>query len=117
MSQLFKLSLLALFPFGSSVEEYERAHSSPATGCVTLFGNVLFLPLSVVLLVVHLVAGLIAACTVVGIPFAFAHVKLAQLAMCPFGRDAVRTGGYEHHTTTTTTTIRAAGGGGYQSIV
>lgn len=90
----------------------------------TFPSNILFLPLSIVLLVVHLIAALVCACTIVGIPFSYAHLKLASLAVCPFGRDQEGPqGGYENVTTTTTITtesdanILSIPGGGYQSVV
>ena len=86
--------------------------------------NILFLPLSIILLVVHLIAALICACTIVGIPFSYAHLKLASLAVCPFGRDQEGgRGRYDNITTTTTTTttttanIVSMPGGGYHSAV
>ena len=82
--QLFKLSFLALFPFGNSIERYEAENleggGGDAVGCGCRFlGNLLFLPISLVLLIVHLLGGIICACTIVGIPFAYAHLKMAQL--------------------------------------
>jgi uncharacterized membrane protein YccF (DUF307 family) len=41
----------------------------------------------------HLVAALALAVTIIGIPFAFQHVKLALLAVAPIGREIVPIGG------------------------
>lgn len=127
--QLLKLARLALFPFGNAIASHERNNGS-AAGSINVdcfchnLGNILFLPLSIVLLVVHLIAALVCACTIVGIPFSYAHLKLASLAVCPFGRDQEGPqGGYENVTTTTTITtesdanILSLPGGGYQSVV
>jgi len=127
--QLLKIARLALFPFGNAIASYERQNGKSA-GSVNVdcfchnIGNILFLPLSVALLVVHLIAALICACTIVGIPFSYAHLKLASLAVCPFGRDQDNRKGQTITTTTTTTTttndyggLTAAQGGGYQSVV
>lgn len=122
--QLLKLARLALFPFGNAITKFERdggegAGSVSADCFCHNLGNILFLPLSIVLLVVHLLAALVCACTIVGIPFSYAHLKLASLAVCPFGRDQDSGGGtYERIETTTTTTTTSnagfvpAGGGG-----
>ncbi|GMH57414.1 hypothetical protein TrST_g9624 [Triparma strigata] len=126
--QLFKLAFLALFPFGNSIERYEEENLSGGDGgggdllgCgCRFFGNLLFLPISLILLIVHLLGGIICACTIVGIPFAYAHLKMAQLALCPFGKTASynnRVGGRTTTMTTTTTTLRSSGGGGYDAIV
>ncbi|GMI06834.1 hypothetical protein TrLO_g15375 [Triparma laevis f. longispina] len=122
--QLFKLSFLALFPFGNSIERYEAENleggGGDAVGCGCRFlGNLLFLPISLVLLIVHLLGGIICACTIVGIPFAYAHLKMAQLALCPFGKNASYRRGHSTTTTTTTTTMLSSrgGGGGYDAIV
>lgn len=82
--QAFKLAILGLIPFGRTV--------GPATGVASGgFG----LLLDIVWLVLggfwiwltHLAFALLCAITIVGIPFALQHLKLAKLALRPFGRD------------------------------
>lgn len=79
--QCFKLAKLALLPFGRSV------NGSPASsGLLAVIMNVLwFFAGGVWLAVTHLVFGLLCAITIVGIPFAKQHGKLAALALTPFG--------------------------------
>ncbi len=84
--QCFKLALLALFPFGHAVRE-----KPPATGCLALVMNVLWIFLGGIwITLTHLVAALIFAITIVGIPFARQHLKLARLALTPFGYEVIR---------------------------
>lgn len=105
---LFRLAVLSLSPFGNSIERHcESQHPpQPGAGCgsfCSCLANLLFLPVSLLLLLVHSLAGLAAACSVVGLPFAYAHLKLAQLACCPFGK-RVREAGATTTTTVSTTT-------------
>ena len=111
--QLWKLARLAFFPFGNSIESYTKGHSqrrqpSACSGCLPLLANAVFFPVSAVLLLFHLLAGLACACTIFGLPFAYAHLKLGSLALCPFGREIVDGAHATTTTTTTTTTITTA---------
>ena len=79
--QCFKLGMLALLPFGRRVEG-----TAASSGCLAVFMNVLwFLIAGLPLVVTHLLFGLLCAITIVGIPFARQHGKLASLALTPFG--------------------------------
>lgn len=63
----------------------------PATGCLALVMNVLWiLQGGVWIVLTHLAAALICAITIIGIPFALQHLKLARLALTPFGYEIVR---------------------------
>jgi uncharacterized membrane protein YccF (DUF307 family) len=112
--QLFKLAHLAIFPFGNSIENhYKLVHDGghgdvdggAASCCYSLvmcLANLVFLPVSLLLLLIHLVAGLALACSIVGLPFAYAHMKLASLAVCPFNKE-VQPSGITTRVTSTTT--------------
>jgi uncharacterized membrane protein YccF (DUF307 family) len=79
--QVFKLSLLALLPFGRRVTE---THS--AGGCLSTLMNILwFIFGGIALTLTHAVFALLCAITIIGIPFAKQHMKLAALALTPFG--------------------------------
>jgi len=80
--QIFKLSMVALWPFGTQVE------SQPiAGGCLNTFMNVLWIFLGGIWIALsHLLIGLLFAITIIGIPFARQHFKLAGLALTPFGK-------------------------------
>jgi uncharacterized membrane protein YccF (DUF307 family) len=57
------------------------------TGPLGVLGNVLWLVLAGWwLALAHLITAIMLAITIVGIPFAWAHVKLAGLALCPIGK-------------------------------
>ncbi|HEU4364206.1 MAG TPA: YccF domain-containing protein [Candidatus Krumholzibacteria bacterium] len=79
--QCFKLAMLALLPFGRSVDG-----TPAASGGLSVFMNILwFFAGGIWLVLTHLVFGLLCAITIVGIPFAKQHGKLAALALTPFG--------------------------------
>jgi len=81
--QVFKLAFLALVPFGKVV-----THSKSASGCLSIILNVLWvLVAGLPLAATHLVFGLLWAVTIIGLPFAKQHLKLATLALTPFGHE------------------------------
>lgn len=81
--QTFKLGILALWPFGKTITERESAH-----GCLLVFMNVLWILLGGFWICIsHLLFALLLAITIIGIPFAKQHLKLASLSLTPFGRD------------------------------
>jgi uncharacterized membrane protein YccF (DUF307 family) len=80
--QCFKLAVFAIVPFGSKVVETEHAG-----GCLSILFNVLWILLfGLGIAVTHLVLALLFAITIIGIPFAVQHVKMAGLAITPFGK-------------------------------
>jgi uncharacterized membrane protein YccF (DUF307 family) len=79
--QCIKLSLLALVPFGKEV-----VHTKSGAGCLSLFMNILWiLTGGITIALTHVVFGILCAITIVGIPFAKQHMKLAALSLTPFG--------------------------------
>jgi uncharacterized membrane protein YccF (DUF307 family) len=81
--QIFKLSIVALWPFGCRIE------SKPSSGgCLNTFMNVLWIFLGGIWIALsHLLFGVLFAITIIGIPFANQHFKLAGLALTPFGKE------------------------------
>lgn len=78
--QCFKLAGLALFPFGKDFND------SRPRGVVNLPFNILWLVLAGIwICITHLTLALGLAVTIIGMPFALQHVKLAMLALMPFG--------------------------------
>jgi uncharacterized membrane protein YccF (DUF307 family) len=78
---------MALTPFGKEVRNKEKS-----TRAVAVIMNVLWLLLfGVEIAVAHLFFALVFAVTIIGIPFASQHVKLAALALSPFGKEIVKT--------------------------
>lgn len=80
--QAFKLGVLALWPFGSTIT------SSPeAGGCLNIAMNILWILVGGIwIALTHLVFGLLCCITIIGIPFGLQHFKLAALALAPFGK-------------------------------
>ncbi|MDI6868707.1 MAG: YccF domain-containing protein [Coprothermobacterota bacterium] len=82
-AQCFKLAYLALFPFGKEVVTKEVA-SNP----LWILMNILWLLFGGIwIALTHLVFALLCAITVIGIPFALQHIKLAGLSLSPFGKE------------------------------
>jgi uncharacterized membrane protein YccF (DUF307 family) len=77
--QCFKIAGLALLPFGKDFDDSRRG-----VGALPL--NVIWLVFAGVwIFLSHLGLAVACAVTVIGIPFAIQHVKLAFLALAPFG--------------------------------
>lgn len=84
--QCFKIARLAAFPFGKDIRETPPAVPG---GPVRLLLNVLwFVFAGLWIFLSHVGLGLASALTIIGIPFALQHLKLAILALWPFGRVA-----------------------------
>jgi len=80
--QTLKLSVLALWPFGKEINDTSRS-----SGCLYILMNILWLFVAgLEIAVLHCVFGILLAITIIGIPFAKQHFKLALLALMPFGK-------------------------------
>lgn len=80
--QLMKLGVMSMFPFGQT-PEFENG----SMGCASLFFNVLWILIGgIELAIAHVVLALIFFVTIIGIPFGMQHLKLAKLALVPFGQ-------------------------------
>src|ERR1700722_19376107 len=77
-----------LFPFGrKAVSRAEYSGHDIGTGPFGLLGNIIWLVLAGWWLALgHLVTAIVLAITIVGIPFAWAHLKLAGIALWPIGK-------------------------------
>ncbi|HWL65483.1 MAG TPA: YccF domain-containing protein [Actinomycetota bacterium] len=79
-----RLALFCLWPFGRTLVK------KPEAGAGSAIGNVVWLILFGWWLALgHLVAAFLMAITIIGIPFAIAHTKLAVTALWPFGTEVV----------------------------
>lgn len=84
--QCFKLAWLGLLPFGKDVYDDPGAVSG-AGGVLRLIMNILWLLVAGVwIFATHLTLAVSFAVTLIGIPFALQHLKLAVLALMPFGK-------------------------------
>ncbi len=85
--QCFKMAGLALFPFGKDIEHDRSAAGGGLLG--TVMNVVWFLVGGVWIALSHIGLAAGAAVTIIGIPFAIQHLKLAVLAVFPFGKKIV----------------------------
>lgn len=77
--QCFKIAGLALFPFGKDFR-------SSGGGGLSFLGNVLWIVFAGLwIFLSHAALAISLAVTIIGIPFAYQHVKLGMLALAPFG--------------------------------
>jgi uncharacterized membrane protein YccF (DUF307 family) len=84
--QCFKIAGLALLPFGKDVD---LTASSAAGGALKVVFNVIWLIVAGIwIFLTHVGFAVALAVTIIGIPFALQHFKLAVLALWPFGRVA-----------------------------
>ncbi len=84
--QCFKIAGLALSPFGKEIQRPPRASVFEAlTG--SLFNILWFLIAGLWIFLSHVTLAVALMVTIIGIPFAFQHLKLAVLALLPFGRE------------------------------
>jgi len=80
--QTMKLGILALWPFGT-----QTGYNPQASGCLNTIMNVIWLIFGgFIIALTHVFWGVILAITIIGIPFARQHFKLAGVALTPFGR-------------------------------
>ena len=81
--QTFKIGLLCLWPFGSTVRE-----TNSPTGCIRIPLNLLWLIFGGLwACLMHLFFGFLLCITIIGIPWGKQHFKMAGLSLAPFGKD------------------------------
>jgi len=84
----FTLALYNLAPFGRTVIRRDQleGHETLDTGPLGVVGNIVWLVLAGWWLALeHLVIAVCFAVTIIGLPFAWAHLKLAGLSLMPVG--------------------------------
>jgi uncharacterized membrane protein YccF (DUF307 family) len=88
----FTIAFYTLLPFGFTAVRRDEAYGRAdfGTGVLGMLGNVIWLVLAGWwLALAHLIHAVLLAVTIIGIPFAWAHLKLAGLALWPIGKDIV----------------------------
>ena len=88
----FNMAIYALLPFGQKAvpRDAYTGREDIGTGPLGVIGNVLWLVLAGWWLALgHLITAICLAITIIGIPFAWAHLKLAGLALWPIGKTIV----------------------------
>ncbi len=82
------MALYTFLPFGNTVVDRPTGMGSGPLG---FLGNLMWLVLAGWWLALgHLLTAILLAITIIGLPFAWAHLKLAGLALWPIGKDVVR---------------------------
>lgn len=80
--QSIKLGWATFAPFGKELVELDDANS-----CLRLFFNVVWLLLfGWEIAIIHVVHAAVLAITIVGLPFAWQHLKLVPMSLLPLGR-------------------------------
>jgi uncharacterized membrane protein YccF (DUF307 family) len=82
-----RIALYTLLPFGHEIR------SRPDAGVLSLLGNIIWFVLAGWWLALgHLILAVALALTIIGIPFAWAHLKLAGASLAPVGTEIVPRG-------------------------
>ena len=85
----FNIGLYTLLPFGQKAvsRAANTGEEDLGTGPLGILGNIVWLILAGWWLALgHLIFAIVLAITIIGIPFAWAHVKLAGIALWPIGK-------------------------------
>ncbi|MDE2049480.1 MAG: YccF domain-containing protein [Gammaproteobacteria bacterium] len=81
----FRIGTFSFWPFGREV--VDRPERDEARKLLILLGNIVWILLGGIwLALAHLFFALLLAITIIGIPFAVQHLKLAQLSLTPYGK-------------------------------
>ena len=80
----FRLAGFVLWPFGRTLVR------RPDAGAASTIGNVVwFILAGLWIALAHLALGIALCITIIGIPFGWANIKLAAVAIAPLGKDIV----------------------------
>lgn len=85
----FNIAVYTLLPFGYKAVSREDyfGRSDVGTGPLGTIGNIIWLVLAGWWLALgHVLVAIVLAMTIIGIPFAWAHLKLAGIALWPIGK-------------------------------
>ena len=88
----FNMAIFHLWPFGREIVDRENVtgREDLGTGGLGLLGNILWFVFAGWWLALgHLFFAALLAVTIIGIPFAWQHVKLAGMALAPVGKMVV----------------------------
>ncbi|HEX5459231.1 MAG TPA: YccF domain-containing protein [Steroidobacteraceae bacterium] len=80
-----RIGTFTFWPFGREI--VDRPEPDEARKLLVLLGNIVWILLGGIwLALAHLFFALLLAITIIGIPFALQHLKLAQLSLTPYGK-------------------------------
>jgi len=84
----FRIAGFAAFPFGKELVDATTMGEKRVVG--TSLANFLWIILAGIwLAVTHIISGISLCLTIIGIPFGFAHFRLAGVCFAPLGKKAV----------------------------
>lgn len=79
-----RIGLYSLWPFGKTIVD------RPTAGVGAAIGNVLWVVLAGIWLALgHIASAIALAITIIGIPFAWANLKMVPVALLPLGKEIV----------------------------
>lgn len=90
----FNIAIFTFLPFGhEAVSRYElTGEEDIGTSPLGALGNIVwFLLAGLWLAIAHVSVAILCFVTIIGIPFGFAHLKLAGLSLAPIGKEIVPT--------------------------
>lgn len=80
----WRIGVYSLWPFGKTVVD------KPTAGAWSVIGNVVWVLLAGIWLAIgHVTSAVALAITIIGIPFAWANLKMVPVALLPLGKDIV----------------------------
>lgn len=83
--QTLKIGMMTLMPFNTTIKEKKTG-----SGFLNLIMNIIwFFVGGIWITLTHILFGILLTITIVGIPFAKQHFKLAAISMSPFGKEVV----------------------------
>jgi len=88
----WRIASFTFWPFGREIVDRDSytGEGNPVTGCLGVLLNIVwFLVAGWYIALIHVIAAAIEAVTIIGIPFAYKDIQLAQLALAPVGKMVV----------------------------
>jgi uncharacterized membrane protein YccF (DUF307 family) len=88
----FRIGGFTLWPFGREAVDRRllTGRQDIATGPLGVIANIIWLLiLGIPLAIGHVMAAIACAVTIIGLPFAWQHIKLAQISLWPVGTEVV----------------------------
>jgi uncharacterized membrane protein YccF (DUF307 family) len=80
----WRIGVYSLWPFGKTVVD------KPTAGAWSVIGNIVWVLLAGIWLAIgHVTSAIALAITIIGIPFAWANLKMVPVALLPLGKDIV----------------------------
>tara|TARA_B100000886_G_scaffold327817_1_gene275643 strand:- start:99 stop:539 length:441 start_codon:yes stop_codon:yes gene_type:complete len=90
---ILQFAKLSAFPFGKEViRETELKGKENVSGFRKIGGiilNIIWFPLGLILSLLHLILGIVAFCTIIGIPIGIVYVRMSKFLLFPIGAKVV----------------------------